>query len=358
LQFKGDIIRYNPETHETEILASGYPMPTAVSLDSHGNIYIVDFLTGQLSRLDSSTYEAEVLAEFHQPLDNLTVDANDIVYVSAPAENAIYSVDPVTRESRQQIGGGLSIPGGVALVEDGDKITVLVSSPFGHSEVNTETLDIERTGLRKEIFPSTNIAVKDGIVALPNIMTGQIQILSGVSREPLALLEDFVLPYDVEFGADGTLYVAEFGKGQIVAINLDSNSDRRIVSEGLKGPIGLAVSKGNTIFVTESESGQVSEINVLSGQRRVVADGLIQPEGLAIMKDGRLVVAEVGLKRLVAIEPTTAAKEVIASDLPIGLSFKTMPPNFLPTDLAVDSSGNIYLAADLDFSLIKISTNP
>ena len=51
----------------------------------------------------------------------------------------------------------------------------------------------------------------------------------------------------------------------------------------------------------------------------MVADGLAGPEGIDVGPDGKLYVAEVGQKRVVAIDPATGAKTVIASNLDIGL---------------------------------------
>ena len=67
-----------------------------------------------------------------------------------------------------------------------------------------------------------------------------------------------------------------------------------------------------------------------------MADGLAGPEGIDVGPDGRLYVAEVGQKRVVAIDPATGAKTVIASNLDIGLEpYPGGPPALVPTGVAV-----------------------
>ena len=83
----------------------------------------------------------------------------------------------------------------------------------------------------------------------------------------------------------------------------------------------------------------MSQINVATGARQVVADGLAGPEGIDVGPDGRLFVAEVGQKRVVAIDPATGAKTVIASNLDIGLPpYPGGPPGLVPTGVAVGAS--------------------
>jgi len=88
----------------------------------------------------------------------------------------------------------------------------------------------------------------------------------------------------------------------------------------------------------------------------VVADNLAGPEGIDLGPDGRLYVAEVGQKRVVAIDPATGAKTVIASNLDIGLApFPGGPPALVPTGVAVGRTGIVYVSADIRNALYKLT---
>ena len=96
-----------------------------------------------------------------------------------------------------------------------------------------------------------------------------------------------------------------------------------------------------------------------SGARKVVADGLAGPEGIDVGPDGKLYVAEVGQKRVVAIDPATGAKTVIASNLDIGLAtYPGGPPALMTTGVAVAKSGTIYVSSDTRNSIYKLTPPP
>ena len=87
-----------------------------------------------------------------------------------------------------------------------------------------------------------------------------------------------------------------------------------------------------------------------------MADGLAGPEGIDVGPDGRLFVAEVGQKRVVAIDPASGARTVIASNLDIGLApFPGGPPALVPTGVAVAKSGTVYVSSDLRNALYKLT---
>ena len=87
-----------------------------------------------------------------------------------------------------------------------------------------------------------------------------------------------------------------------------------------------------------------------------MADGLAGPEGIDVGPDGRLYVAEVGQKRVVAIDPASGAKTVIASNLDIGLeSFAGGPPALVPTGVAVGAGGAVYVSSDRRNALYKLT---
>jgi sugar lactone lactonase YvrE len=171
----------------------------------------------------------------------------------------------------------------------------------------------------------------------------------------VATLGEFAAPVDALEAADGTLYVAELGSGNLVKVSPDGKTRSTVVKE-LRGPVALAQGPGNLIYVTEIAAGAVTQIDVATGVRKVVADNLAGPEGIDVGPDGKLYVAEVGQKRIVAIDPATGAKTVIASNLDIGLpAYPGGPPALVPTGVAVAKSGNIYVSSDIRNGMYKLT---
>lgn len=128
---------------------------------------------------------------------------------------------------------------------------------------------------------------------------------------------------------DGTIFVADFGSGEILRLAPGQQPDRTVLASGLQGPTGLA-------------------------------RGLAQPEGIAMLAGGDIAVAEVGARRLTRVAFAKGRDEgrsrPIASDLPIGQMFTRAPaPVYLPTGVAAGDDGTIYLVCDVDDTILKFT---
>ena len=74
------------------------------------------------------------------------------------------------------------------------------------------------------------------------------------------------------------------------------------------------------------------------------------------MPDGRIAVAEVGAQQLTLLDTTTNTRAVIADHLYIGVYFTRAPgPVYLPTGVASDAQGTIYITCDMDNSVLKFT---
>ena len=96
----------------------------------------------------------------------------------------------------------------------------------------------------------------------------------------------------MEFMEDGSLLVADYKKNNLLMIAPGESRDKKSVAEGLNGPVGLALTGNDTVYVSEYNSGRILQVDLNDGERRLVIDGLDRPEGLALTRDGRLLVAE------------------------------------------------------------------
>ena len=62
------------------------------------------------------------------------------------------------------------------------------------------------------------------------------------------------------------------------------------------------------------------------------------------------------IRRVVAIDPATGTKTVIASNLDIGLaSYPGGPPALVPTGVAVGRTGTVYVSSDIRNALYKLT---
>ncbi len=355
----GVVVRIDLDTGAVSEVAEGFDRPTGVRLDSKGNLYVLNWLTGTLIRVDRQTSEQELIAELPPPLDNLTIGPDGLVYVSNPVHNIIYRVNPDTGAVAELIKGGLVMPGGLALTEENGRELLLVSGVFGHSRVDAETGTIQRHMEIEALQASFAIDVNAMAIAISDYRSGTVKVLDRGSGREQQVLTGFQQPYDVKLLADGSLLLAEFGAGALLRIGPEQS--RRVLAGDLKGPLGLAISDNDSVYVTERAGGTISRIGLEDGTRAQIVAGLAQPEGIAINPDGALVVAEVGARQLTLVDPGSGATQVLAEDLPIGALPYTgtdssgPPPAFLPTGVAVGQGGEIFVVSDRDHTVLKVS---
>jgi sugar lactone lactonase YvrE len=214
--------------------------------------------------------------------------------------------------------------------------------------------DVLRTQGDTHSYP-LGISVGPRHVVLSSWFSNTVEKVDRKTGKLVATLSDFAAPADAVEMADGTLYVAEQGSGNLVKVSADGK-DRTTAIKELRAPVALAKGRDNILYVTENAAGAVTQIDVGSGARKVVADGLAGPEGIDVGADGKLYVAEVGQKRIVSIDPATGAKTVIASNLDIGLeAYPGGPPALVTTGVAVGAGGAIYVSSDRRNALYKLT---
>ncbi len=357
LFFRGKIVSINLETGSLKDVADGFTVPAAVNLDSQGNIIVVDIETGEVTRVNRDTGTKELIAQLEPPLDNLAIDKNDRIYVSNTAFNRITEIDPSTDTIREIVQGGLSSPGGIALIEDQGQPAILVSDFWGHRLINAETGVISMPESERRVSGSIHIDATDDFYILSSIWPfSGIQLVDRSEGTIAASLGGFGAPYDVDVLDNGNLLVADFATGQLIETSQNQNAPRRLIAQGLGGPIAMVGADEDSVYVSETTSGVISQISLSDGRRTVAWEGLNQPEGIALDAKGRLIIAEVGARRIIAIDLDAQSVEVVAANLPLGLGgWATMPRPFLPTGVAVDKLGAIYVTSDIDNALYKIS---
>ena len=359
LWFKGQIVKINVDTGATEVILSGYVTPAAVNLDpqNRDNLYIVDAGNGSIWSLSLTSKVRKLVASMKSGLDNLAFDSRGRLFVSSMTDNGIYLVEKQTGATKTIVEGKLAIPTDLAVVSENGKETVHVADVFSYRTVDGATgavNDVLRVHGDTHAYP-LGISVGPRNVLLISWFSNTVEKVDRKTGKLVATLADFSAPMDALEGADGSIYVAELGSGNLVKVSPDGKQ-RSIVAKELRGPVAMAQGPGNVVYITEISAGAVSQFDLATGARKVVADGLAGPEGIDIGPDGRLYVAEVGQKRVVAIDPANGRKTVIASNLDIGLpAYPGGPPGLVTTGVAVGKSGTVYVSSDLRNALYKLT---
>jgi len=352
LWFKGQAVKINPSNGNVTVLNSGFKTPAAANLDSKLNLWVVDTMTGVLSKIELANAKRTDVKTLATSLDNLAIAPDGIVYVSNMADNSIVSYNPASGELKTLLSGKLAIPTGIKL--DGD--TLYVADVFAFRAVDTKSGDVKdiyRAHASKLEYPGA-VGIGGKLIALASYVTNSVQLLDRATQKDVEVLHGLKAPTDAIPLDDGSVLVLELGTGSLLKASGDKYAEHTVVAKDLSGPTQMILGKDGAVYVTEA-AGKITRIELSSGAKTTVAEGLAMPEGLAETPWGTIVVAESAAKRVSEIDPKTGAKGVVAENLPIGMPGRAgMPPAYLVTGVAVAGDGTVFVSSDLNNSILKV----
>ena len=356
LLYKGKVVRIDVDSGAMTILASGFKIPVAVNLDSNDNLYVADTALGRMLRVDIKTGEKTLVATVEPGIDNLALNSRDELYITNMNDNALLKINTRTGAARTVVRSDISVPGGLDLIEENGKETLLLGNLFTYSAIDGDSgavTDIKR-GLRDHFEMPMSVNIQGERVVVTSWFTSGVEILDRSTHQSLAVHHGFQQPVDALELVDGTLLVAEHGTGSILEVSADG--EREVLVDELPGIAALRQgSDEDTFYASDVLNGQLLEIDD-DGDIDIIAEGLDRPEGFDVAADGSIVLAEVGKQRIVRIDPASGEISEIARNLAIGLApAQGTPPGYIQTGVAVSSAGNIYVTSDLNTAVYKIT---
>ena len=169
LFFKGKVVEVDLADGSVRDFADGFTVAAAVNFDHRGNLFIVDYATGEVTRIRMSDRERTIIASLEPPLDNLAIDKRGFIYTSNPAFNRVTEINPDTGETRQIVGGHLSAPGGIQIRQDQGGEALFVADIWGNKIADPETGEVTRFPPPTGVTASASIAVSDNYYALASV---------------------------------------------------------------------------------------------------------------------------------------------------------------------------------------------
>lgn len=364
----GRVIRFNLETKEIKVIADGFQWPTAVEMDTKGQLYVLDFDGGTVTRVNKETGEKVQMAAMESGLDNMAIGPvgspyADKLYISSIGGNAIYEIDTITNAFRTVASGHLTAPGGIAVKESDAGKHAYIADMFSLRKVNLETGEVNALSFvsGSSAYPTT-VALgqyndKD-VIIIASWFTGRVQVIDPSDGRILRDEKGFQLPHGVAMLGDGSIIVVEAAPKTITRIS--ANGERfPIAGTFFARPTGVAVSENDDVlYVTDSVAGSVSSVKISTGAINVVNDDFERPEGIAILPNGSLVVVDSSTKSIFQLNPLTGQKIEIIGGLRIGL--EVMEPqlnSWIFNGIAVGEDGTLYLPSDTEASLLAFTPN-
>ena len=356
-----EVAEINIETGDVTSIGGGLGTVVAVNLDATGNVWAIDWVSGDLWRIakgdDNNWQSPQLITTLEPPLDNLAVGADGMIYISRPAHSAIERVDPATGQHTTLIEGYLASPGGLAITTQNGRETILVADGYGYRLVDTQsgavttTFDITTFG-----FPaaSTAAAANADYFALTDVVVRpSVYLVDRKTGKTVAKWRDIKSALGIVLNSTGNPLITDYANGTLVQLDRTDRKFRKVLASDLAGPVGLAWANDeqDAVYVAESISGSITRIG-MDGQRTQIVSGLKQPEGITRMNDGRIAVVEVGQQQLLAVDPANRAREILATQLPVGhAAANAAAPIYLPSGVAQGNDGTLFISGDVDNSI-------
>ena len=352
LWFKGQVVKINPANGQITVINSEFKIPAAANLDGKGNLWVVDTNTGELSKVELANGRKTVMKKLKPAIDNLAISPEGTIYVANMADNSIEAFNPATGEVRLLTGGKLAVPAGMKI--DGNDLWVADIFAFRKVDARTGAVqDIFRMQSSDMEYPFA-VGVSTTHFALTSWFTGSVQLVDRATLKTSAMIHGLKAPMDAFPMPDGSVILMEIATGSITRASGDKFAQRKVISQGLAGPVQMVMGKDGALYVTEA-AGRLTRVNIADGSKTTVAEGLALPEGLAQTPWGSFIVAETAARRLTEIDPANGSRRTVAENLPIGLPpGPGMPPPYVVTGVAAGADGIVYFSADRNNALYRV----
>ena len=362
--------------------APSFNSPFGVTVDTSGNIFIVDFENNRIRKIAPDGVVSTLAgsgkagfadgtganASFYAPND-ITSDTSGNLFVADSYNQRIRKIVISTGVVTTIAGNG------VYGYVDGAGISASFKNPYG--------IGIDRSG-NLFIADTDNHRIRKIIIS-----TGVVSTVAGSgsvgSVNATSTSASFYYPYGVAADISGNLFVADCWNHVIRKIVLSSGVVSTLAGNVVGGfadgsatvarftyPYGVAVDTAGNVYVADKQNGRIRKVtsagvvsSIAGNSQQSWVDGVGSnasfyfPSKLALDTDGNLIVTDwynhkIRKVTLSGVVTTLAGNVRGFAD---GVSTGSIPSFFFPSGIAIDTSGNIIVADQQNHRIRKVTPN-
>ncbi|MEO5586193.1 MAG: gluconolaconase [Novosphingobium sp.] len=351
-QAANEIWRVSLDGGAPEVVAKDLGIPDSVKFHPDGYIVSTQVASGQVLKIDLRTGEKSILADIGPGLDNVAF-VNGRTFVS----HITGSIHEITSlgTAKPVVDKGLEWPMGVAVNAAGT--VYAADGMFAYTVAAGAGIELAGT-LFWPGYPGfmRGIAAvgSDWFVTTANGTVARWQ--PGQEAETLA--HGYEIPMGIAVSGQAVVFT-DAGTGRVLSLEGGQVTE---LASGLNKPYGVAISDRGDIFVAEADGQRI--VKVTGGKAQTAFDGLGRPEGLAV-RGTKLYVVDTATQQVLELDLVTGARTVLASDLPVGGAPGAAPlrlggvgdmcgPMWSFTGIAAGADGALYLSGDAEGSVLTL----
>ena len=368
--------------------AAALNSPRALAVDSSGNLWIADTFNGRIRWVDAAGVIRTIDAGTLGFPRGIAVGVDGDVFVSDTGNHRILRVNSAGSVSTV---AGAGTPGFSG--DRGSPTEAFLNEPYGLSVDGAGILVIADRGnnrIRRIAEGGERRLTPIGVSLGPKVITtiagnGQLDFIGDEGPATAARLRS---PSAVVSDASGNLFVADSANHRIRRVDRAAGTISTVAGTGRAGfagdgglaaealinfPQGLAIDGAGAIYIADTENHRIRRIDPVGVIRTFAGTGvagysgangraesalLSHPTGIAIDRQGNVYIADTGNHRIRRVAAETGLITTVAGNGGTNFSSDERPATEVslnsPRSVAVDSSGNLYIADSGDDQIRRV----
>lgn len=249
--------------------------------------------------------------------NGITIDSDDILYVTSILNSEIVLMDRETGEVLQRLGAaqGVTGPDDVAVAPDG----TLYWTNYGSGEA-CRRADDTTTCQFVGAFVNPITISDDGrlfvATAMPVFSDALYELDPDLVQAPQRIFNNAGMLNGMDWGQDGFLYAPSWTEANILRIDVDScdeseSCDRESIVDGtLTMPAAVKFDSQGNLHALDSSSGEVLQVDTTTGSLTVIATLPAGLDNLAFDSEDRLFVSNIVTGFVVEVLPNGTTRTV------------------------------------------------